>query len=171
MSCRNSGSVSLSATRQQAPKTSPRTAFARLRRRCDYSGNGNNRGLLFTAGHENKKCPSAKKTIPSCFSAFKSKACYANTTLLSNCIEIGLKKGIEAFDKYTLWALNYAAVSNIAQFGGRFREEPVYVGDHIPPHFKEVPHLMDQFFSFIHESWTLELENTLHGLPLTHFGG
>jgi hypothetical protein len=28
--------------------------------------------------------------------------------LLSNCIEIGLKKDIEAFDKYTLWALNYA---------------------------------------------------------------
>jgi len=34
--------------------------------------------------------------------------------LLSNCIEIGLKKGIEFFDKYTLWALNYAAVSNIS---------------------------------------------------------
>ena len=47
--------------------------------------------------------------------------------LLSNCIEIGLEKGIEAFDKYTLWALNYAAVSNISQFGGRYREEPIYV--------------------------------------------
>jgi hypothetical protein len=42
--------------------------------------------------------------------------------LLTNCIEIGLIKGVEAFDKYTLWALNAAAVSNIAQFGGRFRE-------------------------------------------------
>lgn len=42
--------------------------------------------------------------------------------LLSNCIEIGFKKGIEAFDKYRLWALNYAAVANIAQFGGRYRE-------------------------------------------------
>ena len=40
--------------------------------------------------------------------------------LLLNCIEIGLDKGIEAFDKYTLWTLNAAAVSNIAQFGGRF---------------------------------------------------
>jgi hypothetical protein len=48
--------------------------------------------------------------------------------LLANCIEIGLKKGIESFDKYTLWALNYAAVANIAQFGGRYREEPIYVG-------------------------------------------
>jgi hypothetical protein len=37
--------------------------------------------------------------------------------LLSNCIEIGLQKGIEAFDKYTLWTLNHAAVANIAQFG------------------------------------------------------
>jgi hypothetical protein len=27
--------------------------------------------------------------------------------LLSNCIEIGLEKGIEAFDKYTLLSLNY----------------------------------------------------------------
>ncbi len=51
--------------------------------------------------------------------------------LLSNCIEIGLEKGIEAFDKYTLWALNYAAVANIAQFGGRFREDPIYVGHHV----------------------------------------
>ena len=42
--------------------------------------------------------------------------------LLANCIEIGQRKGIEAFDKYTLWSLNAAAVSNIAQFGGRFRE-------------------------------------------------
>jgi Fic family protein len=74
--------------------------------------------------------------------------------LLTNCIEIGLDKGIEAFDKYTLWALNYAAVANIAQFGGRFREEPIYVGDHRPPRFEEVPHLMDLFFSFIHENWT-----------------
>jgi len=48
--------------------------------------------------------------------------------LLANCIEIGLVKGIEAFDKYTLWSLNGAAVSNIAQFGGRFREQPIYVG-------------------------------------------
>jgi len=76
--------------------------------------------------------------------------------LLSNCVEIGLIKGIEAFDKYTLWALNYAAVANIAQFGGRFREEPIYVGDHIPPHFEKVPHLMDMFFSFIHENWGAE---------------
>jgi fido (protein-threonine AMPylation protein) len=74
--------------------------------------------------------------------------------LLSNCIEIGLKKGIEAFDKYTLWALNYAAVSNICQFGGRYREEPIRVGNHIPPHFKSVPNEMDRFFS-IHENWTI----------------
>src|SRR6202049_2490393 len=75
--------------------------------------------------------------------------------LLSNCIEIGLTKGIEFFDKYTLWTLNYAAVSNIAQFGGRYREEPIYVGNHIPPHFKEVPNEMDRFFSVSHENWTI----------------
>jgi Fic family protein len=73
--------------------------------------------------------------------------------LLTNCIEIGLLKGIEAFDKYTLWALNAAAVANIAQFGGRFREQPIYVGSHIPPHFKEVPNLMDQLISVVHENW------------------
>ena len=73
--------------------------------------------------------------------------------LLSNCIEIGLEKGIESFDKYTLWALNYAAVANIAQFGGRYREEPIYVGNHRPPHFREVPDHMDRFFSVVHENW------------------
>jgi Fic family protein len=73
--------------------------------------------------------------------------------LLLNCIEIGLTKGIEAFDKYTLWSLNAAATANIAQFGGRYREEPIYVGNHQPPHFKDVANEMDRFFSLIHENW------------------
>jgi Fic family protein len=75
--------------------------------------------------------------------------------LLTNSIEIGLKKGIESFDKYTLWGLNYAAVSNISQLGGRYREEPIYVGNHCPPHFRQVPDLMDRFFSLIHENWEI----------------
>lgn len=83
--------------------------------------------------------------------------------LLSNCIEIGLEKGIEAFDKYTLWVLNYTAVANIAQFGGRFREQPVHVGNHIPPHFQNVPDLVDQCLSVIHENWTLHDHPTLLG--------
>lgn len=75
--------------------------------------------------------------------------------LLANCIEIGLSKGIEAFDKYVLWSLNAAAVSNIAQFGGRYREEPIYVGNHLPPHFKNVSHEMDLALSVVHENWTV----------------
>ena len=75
--------------------------------------------------------------------------------LLTNCIEIGLSKGIEAFDKYTLWWLNSAAISNIAQFGGRYREQPIYVGNHIPLHYDHVPDLMDQFLSVVHENWNL----------------
>lgn len=81
--------------------------------------------------------------------------------LLANCIEIGVKKGIEAFDKYTLWSLNAAAVANIAQFGGRFREQPIYVGNHIPPHFEQVPNLVDQFISVVHENWDVMDHPTL----------
>ena len=73
--------------------------------------------------------------------------------LLANCIEIGLKQGPFSLDNYVLWSLNHVAVANISQFGGRFREEPIYVGSHIPPHFKDVPDLMDRFVSFIHENW------------------
>ena len=73
--------------------------------------------------------------------------------LLTNFIEIGLKQGPRAFDKYALWSLNHVAVAAISQFGGRFRREPIYVGNHIPPHFNEVPELMDRFISFIHENW------------------
>ncbi len=73
--------------------------------------------------------------------------------LLTNCVEIGLEKGIDSFDKYTLWALNYAAVSNICQLGGRYRKGPIYVGKHIPPHFDTIDDHMDQFFSVIHENW------------------
>jgi Fic family protein len=73
--------------------------------------------------------------------------------LLTNCIEIGLKEGTTAFDKYMLLALNHVAVANILQFGGRFREEPIYVGNHKPPHFKEVSDWMDRFISTVQENW------------------
>jgi len=86
--------------------------------------------------------------------------------LLANCIEIGIKKGPEALDKYTLWALNHVAVANIAEFGGRFREEPIYVGNHIPPHFREVSDLMDRFLSFIHENWYASRETQLAAYAL-----
>ena len=97
-----------------------------------------------------------EKDNPELYNRIQEQNLLRQYDLLTNCIEIGLEKGIEAFDKYTLWALNYAAVANIAQFGGRFREEPIYVSDHIPPRFEEVPHQMDLFFSFIHENWTVE---------------
>jgi Fic family protein len=73
--------------------------------------------------------------------------------LLTNCIEIGLQQHHTAIDKYMLWELNHVAVAHLCQFGGRFREELIYVGDHIPPHYKEVPDLMDRFISFVHENW------------------
>lgn len=73
--------------------------------------------------------------------------------LLTNCIEIGLIKGPVSFDKYLLWALNHVAVANISQFGGRFRKEPIYVGDHKPPHFNEVEEWMDRFVSTVQENW------------------
>ena len=75
--------------------------------------------------------------------------------LLTNCAEIAIKNGIEAFDKYTLWALNYAAVSNICQLGGRYRKQPIYVGDHRPPHYETIEEHMDRFFSLIHENWDI----------------
>ena len=94
-----------------------------------------------------------EKDNPELFAKVQAQNLLRQYDLLSNCIEIGLEKGIESFDKYTLWALNYAAVANIAQFGGRYREEPIYVGNHRPPHFRDVPDHMDRFFSVVHENW------------------
>ena len=96
-----------------------------------------------------------EKDNPALFTRVQEQNLLRQYDLLSNCTEIGLEKGIEAFDKYTLWSLNHVAVSNIAQFGGRYREDPIYVGKHFPPHFREVPNLMDRFFSMIHENWTI----------------
>ncbi len=96
---------------------------------------------------------------PTLFAEIQQKNLLRQYDLLTNCIEIGLAKGIEAFDKYTLWSLNAAAVSNIAQFGGRFREQPIYVGRHIPPHFDKVPSLVDQCLSVIHENWSIKGEH------------
>jgi len=102
-----------------------------------------------------------EKDNPALFAKIQEQNLLRQYDLLSNCIEIGLEKGIEAFDKYTLWALNYAAVANISQFGGRYREEPIYVGSHKPPHFKDVPSEMDRFFSVVHETWTIYEQPTL----------
>ena len=96
-----------------------------------------------------------EKDDPEFFARIQEQNLLRQYDLLTNCMEIGLRKGIEAFDKYTLWSLNHAAVANIAQFGGRFREQPIYVGSHIPPHFDKVPGLMDQFLSVVHENWTI----------------
>ena len=90
---------------------------------------------------------------PELFASIQEQNLLRQYDLLSNCIEIGKRKGIEAFDKYTLWVLNYTAVANIAQFGGRFRESPIYVGSHIPPHYKDGPNLVDQCISVVHENW------------------
>lgn len=81
--------------------------------------------------------------------------------LLINCIEIGLLKGPVSFDKYLLWALDHVAVANISQFGGRFRREPIYVGDHKPPHFKDVDEWMDRFVSTVQENWYVWTETEL----------
>lgn len=73
--------------------------------------------------------------------------------LLTNSIEIGLTKGPGAFDKFLLWAFNHVAVANISQFGGRFRREPIYVSDHIPPHYEEIDEWIDRCVSSIQENW------------------
>ena len=87
------------------------------------------------------------------FAGLQEKNLARQYDLLTTFIEIGLRQGPTALDKYALWALNHVAIAGISQFGGRFREQPIYVGSHKPPHFKEVPDLMDQFISFIHENW------------------
>ena len=106
-----------------------------------------------------------EKDNPVLFAKIQEQNLLRQYDLLSNCIEIGLHKGIEAFDKYTLWALNYAAVSNISQFGGRYRKEPIYVGNHKPPHFQDVSDEMDRFFSVIHENWTIIDDPTILPKP------
>jgi Fic family protein len=90
---------------------------------------------------------------PDLYNAILEKNLIRQYDLLTNFIEIGISQGPSSIDKYMLWALNHIAVAGISQFGGRFREEPIYVGNHIPPHFDKVPDLMDRFISFIHENW------------------
>ena len=94
-----------------------------------------------------------RHTDPELYDRVQEKNLIRQYDLLTTSIEIGLVQGPTAFDKYLLWALNHVAVSSLSQFGGRFREEPIYVGDHIPPHFKEVQELMDRFVSVVHENW------------------
>ncbi len=54
---------------------------------------------------------------PEFFATIQDRNLLRQYDLLTSCVQVGLRKGIEAFDKYTLWSLNSAAVANIAQFG------------------------------------------------------
>src|ERR1700721_2526408 len=96
------------------------------------------------------RCPSEKKTTPPYIRKFRSKTFSDSMTScrIASKSVIGLKKGIEAFDKYTLWALNYAAVSNICQLGGRYREGPIRGGNHLPPLFIDWPKPLERSFPF-----------------------
>ena len=87
---------------------------------------------------------------PDLYQALLERNLARQNDLLTNFIEIGLRQGPTSIDKYMLWALNHVAVAGISQFGGRFRGEPIYVGNHVPPHFSQVPELLDRFISFIH---------------------
>jgi len=75
--------------------------------------------------------------------------------LLVNFVQLGLKLGPHSADKYSLYALNHAAVSGISQLAGRYRSEPIYIGNsgHKPPRYEHVPDLVDRFFSFLYENW------------------
>ncbi len=90
---------------------------------------------------------------PDLYELLSEKNLQRQYSLLDNFIRIGLRHGPCAFDKPLLWALNHVAVAGLSPFGGRFRQEPVYVGDHIPPHFRDVPDLMDRYVSGVHGLW------------------
>jgi len=53
--------------------------------------------------------------------------------------------------------LSRTSLSSVAASGN----QPIYVGNHIPPHFKEVPDLVDEFLSVIHENWTINTDPTV----------
>ena len=102
-----------------------------------------------------------EKDKPELFARVQEQNLLRQYDLMTNSVELAFDRGPEAFDKYTLWALNHTAVANISQFGGRYRKEPIYVGKHIPPHYKDVNNWMDRFISFIHENWDVDDHPTL----------
>lgn len=96
-----------------------------------------------------------KSQDPDLFEALQEQNLARQYDLLVNYIQLGIKLGPHSADKYTLYALNHAAVSGISQLAGRFRSEPIYIGnsDHKPPRFEEIPGLVDRLFSFLYENW------------------
>lgn len=73
--------------------------------------------------------------------------------LLTDCIQLAIHQKYYSIDKFMLWSLNHAAVANLCQLGGRFRQEPVVIGDHLPPRYEDVPDLIDGFIAVIQEDW------------------
>jgi hypothetical protein len=65
-----------------------------------------------------------KKDDPALYDEIEKHNLLRQYDLLSNCIQIGLCKGIEAFDKYTLWSLNHAAFRILRSLGGVIARSP-----------------------------------------------
>ncbi len=89
------------------------------------------------------------------FNSLQEKNLSRQYDLLVNYIQLGIRLGPHAADKYTLFALNHSAVAGISQLAGRYRQEPIYIGNsgHKPPRFEDVPDLVDRFLSFLYENW------------------
>src|SRR3984885_10093934 len=120
MSCASKGSALPSAMPRLTPRTLRRPACGRrLSTSACYRKPLSWPGMLRVTILQPMSV--REKDNPELYTRIQEQNLLRQYDLLSNCVEIGLEKGIEAFDKYTLWALNYAAVSNICQFGGRYR--------------------------------------------------
>lgn len=92
---------------------------------------------------------------PAFYEEVKSRNLNRQYGLLADSINIGieLQYGHEAVDHYLIWALNHVALANLSQRGGRYRQEPVYIASHVPPHFSEVPDQMDRYLTTLQENW------------------
>ena len=77
-----------------------------------------------------------EKDDPELYAKIQEQNLLRQYDLLSNCIEIGLKKGIEFFDKYTLWSLNYAAVSIFLSLEDATAKNPFMLGITFPHTFR-----------------------------------
>ena len=71
------------------------------------------------------RCPSEKKDDPALYTKIQEQNLLRQCDLLSNCIEIGLKKDIEAFDKYALIRRNAEMILKRSGFSSGFHKEGI----------------------------------------------
>jgi len=101
-----------------------------------------------------------EKDNPELYTRIQSRISCGSTTYCRTALRSGWKKELKPSTIHTM-GRELCCGRQYCSVWGRYREDPILVGKHIPPHFNNVPNLMDRSFHLSMKNWTIVDHPTL----------